>query len=213
MKDKFSIRQATEADIPAVATVLAEAFKHDPAFRRMSPKVKDNPTDILTDMFTFQLEKHFMPLGEVDVVVDSESDKIVACALWDPPGTTKTLKTHAKMLADYVRIIGADVVANVVRQLRNAKYHPQFPHWYLYTIAALPETQGEGIGSELLSYGFKRAEGNPIFLEASSSRSAALYISKGFVPLGYIPDNDDMESELAMWRPSQPLMNELGAQK
>lgn len=207
MNDKFSIRAATNEDVPAVAAVLAEAFKNDASFLRKSNKVKENPIDILTQLFSFQLEQHYMTEGVVDVVVDSESSSIVACALWEPPEASKSVITQAKIVAEHARLLGADVVPNVVRQVRNAKYHPQFTHWYLYTIAALPETQGEGIGSALLSHGFERAGDTPIFLEASSSRSAALYYSKGFVPLGYIPDNDDMESELAMWRPG-PLPTE-----
>lgn len=207
MNDKFTIRAATNDDVPAVALVLAEAFKNDASFLRKSDKVKENPIDILTQLFTSQLEQHYMPEGVVDVVTDGATGRVVACALWEPPEASKSLLTQTKLVAESARLFGADVVSNVVRQVRNAKYHPQFPHWYLYTIAALPETQGEGIGSALLSHGFERVGDTPIFLEASSARSAALYHSMGFVTLGYIPDNDDMESELAMWRPG-PLPTE-----
>ncbi|WP_245802226.1 hypothetical protein [Corynebacterium pacaense] len=57
------------------------------------------------------------------------------------------------------------------------------------------------MGSALLEHGISRAGEEAIYLEATTTRSAQLYHRLGFVPLGYIPNDDSLIPELAMWKP------------
>jgi GNAT superfamily N-acetyltransferase len=60
--------------------------------------------------------------------------------------------------------------------------HYRRPHWYILAVGVRPEHQGQGLGSALLAPTLERCdrEGLPAYLEASSERSAALYVRLGF---------------------------------
>ena len=62
---------------------------------------------------------------------------------------------------------------------------PDEPHWHLFFLGVDPERQGQGVGSALMRPMLERLdrEGTPVYLEASTERSRALYIRHGFVCL------------------------------
>lgn len=198
-KKPLTIREASYSDLEQVSEILTKAFYNDPAFARITAAAPATE-GVLEHIFDMQLEKHYFPKGVIDTGWDADG-KLVTVALWDKPGSSLSLADQAKMLPDYVRLFGRAIATAAVRQFRTSAYHLKFPHWYLYTIAVDPDCQGGGYGSQMLEHGIERAGDDPIYLEASTPRSAALYNRKGFVPLGLIPDRDSMVSETAMWRP------------
>lgn len=197
----ISIRAATQPDLPTITDILVEAFEHDPAFWRIVGERADSGA-LLNELFSLQLEKHYLPYGAVDVAVSSE-EGIVAAALWDKPDTSPPLKARVSKTAGLVRLLGSTIPRALARDLRSGAYHPNFPHWYLYAIGAGASARGKGAGSALLRHGITRAGDSPIYLESSSPRSATLYERHGFFPLGRIPDDDDHPAELGMWRPGK----------
>ncbi|MCD0446872.1 GNAT family N-acetyltransferase [Glycomyces sp. A-F 0318] len=68
-----------------------------------------------------------------------------------------------------------------------AAAHPRdFPHLHLHSIATVPWLRGEGAGGALLAERLRLAdeEGLPVYLEASTARSARLYERAGFAAAG-----------------------------
>ena len=196
---KLTIRPATEGDVNQIVDILTDAFETDPAFRRIMQPLSDE-TKNLRKIFDLQLRHEYLPYGIVDVEFNEEGE-MLGVALWNKPGKPITFLSLLRYVPDYVRVFGKSFIGAVLRERKSEKLHPQFPHWYLYTLAVRPGHQGEGLGTTLLRHGMERAGETPIYLEASTPDSAALYKRLGFVPLGEIPDDDDMPSELGMWHP------------
>lgn len=194
-----TVLPATQADFPKIVDVLVEAFANDPAFLRWIPQ-PDPGSAKLRALFELQIEKQYAVAGNIDVARDSEGE-IVGVALWDRPDGNHSAKDQAAMLPRLVSIFGIKAAQVVWTDLSSARFHPKFPHWYLYTVATSSSARGTGVGSALLNHGIARAGDEAIYLEATSTRSAQLYNRLGFVPLGYIPSDDDGTPELAMWKP------------
>ena len=63
-----------------------------------------------------------------------------------------------------------------------AKLDPKVPHWHYGPFAVLPERQGQGIGSQLLTYFCKRVDGvgAAAYLETDKAENVTLYKRFGF---------------------------------
>lgn len=195
----ITVVTATSAQYPAVIELLVEAFSTDPGFLRVIPQ-PDSGNHLLRSLFELQIEAQYAKDGHIDVATNEEG-VMVGVALWDAPDAGHGALDQAKLLPRLIKIFGPNTAKLVLREFTSARMHPRFPHWYLYTIATTPESRGTGVGSALLAHGLQRAGEEAIYLEATSTRSAQLYHRLGFVPLGYVPDNDDLTSEFAMWKP------------
>ncbi|WP_096455960.1 GNAT family N-acetyltransferase [Corynebacterium suranareeae] len=197
-----TVSPARQADYQAIIGILVEAFANDPAFLRWIPQ-PDPGSAKLRALFELQIEKQYAQAGDIDVARNTEGD-IVGVALWDRPDGKHGAKDQAAMLPRLVSIFGIKAAQVIWTDLNSARFHPKFPHWYLYTLAASKSAQGTGVGSALLKHGIDRAGDEAIYLEATSTRVAQLYNRLGFVPMGYIPSDDEGIPELAMWKP--PVM-------
>src|SRR5262249_12337456 len=62
------------------------------------------------------------------------------------------------------------------------EHHPPGTYYYLQFLGVVPERQGQGVGSAMLSHVLERSdrEGVPAFLDATSSRNRAFYERHGF---------------------------------
>jgi GNAT superfamily N-acetyltransferase len=63
-----------------------------------------------------------------------------------------------------------------------AKMDPKEPHWHYGPFAVLPERQGQGIGSQLLTYFCERVDeqGGAAYLETDKAENVQLYQRFGF---------------------------------
>lgn len=195
----MNIRAVTESDIPASAAVLAAAFANDPSFARVVGNLED-PEAALDALFRAQLRTQYVPRGVADICED-EDGEVLGVALWERPGTSFGAGSYVRLASEVARVFGTGLVKLAVGEAQAAKYHPEFPHWYLYTLVVAPGAQGQGIGSQLLEHGLTRAGDDAVYLEATTQGSARLYTRLGFVPLGEIPSKDAGPNELAMWKP------------
>ncbi len=195
----ITVTQAQPSQYQHVVEVLVDAFAQDPGFLRLIPQPDPEDT-MLRGLFELQIRKQYSEFGRIDVALN-EQGEIVGVALWDSPDGSHSAKDHVVLLPQMIKLFGVQTAKLVLKEFSSARLHPKFPHWYLYTIASVPPARGTGVGSALLNHGIERAGDEAIYLEATSTRSAQLYHRLGFVPLGYIPDQDDMPSELAMWKP------------
>jgi GNAT superfamily N-acetyltransferase len=137
--------------------------------------------------------------GRVDVTEDGSG-----CALWlpmpadahaDDSGEDGPARLRAAVDPDNERV---ELIGRLTQDI-----HPTGrAHEYLWMIGVTPKRQGEGLGTALVRHVLDRCdhEGLPAYLEASSTRSRALYERLGFEPTGAplaLPDGPHM---WPMWR-------------
>lgn len=199
------IRPAREDELPAAIEVLAHAFAQDRAVRSIVAHTggQHNNVDFARAIYEIQVYGHYFPNGEVDLAIDN--GEIVGVGLWACPNKQMSTPKFMALLPKYINLFRRAVPFVARREARTASAHPGFAHWYLFAIAVSSSVQGKGIGSTMLKHGLRRAGDAPVYLEASTPKSAALYRSLGFVELGPIEVAGDKLAdppEVAMWRPT-----------
>ncbi|KQB85578.1 GNAT family N-acetyltransferase [Corynebacterium oculi] len=195
------IRSYQPSDRDAAVGVLARAFHGDPSFARVATLATSSDTwGVIHEIFDLQITHEYEPAGVIDVA--EENGEILGVALWNTPeGKKAGLSDQATALKRYAKLFGRHLPTMYLRERELAAHHPKFPHWYLYALAVSPAAQGKGVGSQLLKAGMERAGNQAVYLESSTRRSAKLYASLGFAPLGELPLHGEGPTEVAMWLP------------
>lgn len=175
------VRRADEADIPAMAAVLARAFVRDPFFSWLAG---DAPERNLR-----------MRLGWAGILRHASAgldetwttDDMAGVAIWLPP------ERRASSFLDSLRLVPAlarltgwrrlrevSAATELLEQRRHAQVHA--PHWYLAALGVEPERQRQGIGGALLRLVLDRADADrtPAYLETATARNVLLYERHGF---------------------------------
>jgi ribosomal protein S18 acetylase RimI-like enzyme len=174
--------------------ILIAAFRDDPAIRSLYP------TDIeyvrFFPGFAMAFGGRAFTAGTVDLDADGH-----AVALWFPPGIAPDRDAVMNHLARSTPKSRLNLLAAALEM--RAGLHPSEPHWYLPWMGVMPEAQGMGIGSALLREGLARADADrlPVYLEATTRRSAAFYARHGFETKTTIRPPDHPEV-ISMWRPA-----------
>ena len=198
----LSVREATVADLPDVVDLLSTTFREDPSVGWVVRKARD-PESLLADYFTISTEELYLPHGRVTVATDG--DTILGTALWLPPGAKAPRVMTLRLLGTLAK--AGKAMADVLKYTSGTNHsHLTFPHWYLHTIAVPASSRGLGVGTLLLDEGIEHAADAAIVLEATTTRSARLYMSKGFVPIEEIPTIGP-DNEIAMVKPSPRLVD------
>ncbi|MBN1335548.1 MAG: GNAT family N-acetyltransferase [Deltaproteobacteria bacterium] len=109
--------------------------------------------------------------------------------IWFPPG-----KTHIHSLG-YLEdplfwyqamLMGWKTLSRISTcEACAARVHQEIvpgPHWYLWALAVDPDSQGKGVGNDLLAPGLERADqqGLPVYLETHDFDNIAYYQRHGF---------------------------------
>ncbi|MET8311407.1 GNAT family N-acetyltransferase [Micromonospora sp. NPDC005173] len=190
------VRQADEADRPAVSDILTEAFMDDPVTCWLFPASGERG----------RLQSHFY--GHL---LDQASAE--AYLVGRGEGASVWLALAAGQAPDEERPDAPDVDRNSVfgengARLRTlglalAERHPRRePHLYLSCMGVVGGRQGAGLGSAMLRHRLERADADGLaaYLEASSPRSHALYLRYGFEDLGEPVRVADSPLLWPMWR-------------
>jgi GNAT superfamily N-acetyltransferase len=171
-----ALRQATAEDVQRLTTVLAEAFFDDPVFGWLMPE-DSNRRARLRRYFGIELRHYTLPRGRVWATSD-----LSGAALSLPPGAWRA-PPHASLMEGGAFGIHLSRAARLgaAMEWRHTR-KPREPHYYVRDIGVHPDMQGKGLGSALLQPTLERCDrdGLPVYLEASSERSAALYERHGF---------------------------------
>ena len=175
----IEIRQATPADIPTLAAVLARAFGRDPMV--VWPFVTGE------DLET-RIRAHFEQLdgllaAEGWMYEAGRADGVMALI---PPGSEARTR-----VTDQASVRGmADLTPDEGRRYEQfwawiEGCHPDEPHWLLDQLAVDPSMQGRGIGRAMLELAIVRAAADqlPLFLETGTERNVALYRRFGFTEI------------------------------
>ncbi len=190
------IRRVNPADAALVGRIGAAAFQDDPVGRWLVPD-EDRRRRLFPAVFRCYFAA-FAPHGQTYV-----NDAGTGAALWQPAGTDlfPTREEGERWFAEVAELVGPDAGRwGVLDEIFEA-HTPAEPHMHLQILAVMPEAQGRGIGSALMSDMFERAdrEGTAAYLEATSHRNRALYERHGFEYRGpiAIPGGPTLH---AMWR-------------
>jgi len=177
-----AVREATEADVPALAEVLAQAFQRDPVHRWLFPSEAECARG--SRSFFSVILGEARRTGTV-----LTTTRLEGAALWVPPRATHApvfggLRFMARMLVILRhRSLRGLRAANAVESQHFAK-----PHWYLAVLGTAPEHQGKGVSTAVMDPILRRcdAEGVPAYLESSNIVNIPLYERRGFRVTGEI---------------------------
>jgi GNAT superfamily N-acetyltransferase len=194
-------RNATRADVPALATALAGAFRGDPIWSWIAPDL---------DRWDARAEGAFAPETAVKIRYGHTytTDDRAGAALWAPPGTWRgTAGDALKVLWPMFRLTGVAGSRRGIGVLRaSERAHPEGDdHWYLAVLGTHPDQQGRGVGSALLRPVLERCDldGSGAYLESSKPENVPFYERHGFAVTGVITPGGSPPLTL-MWRDPRP---------
>jgi len=172
------VRKIVTKDHTRVTDLLGRAFDDDPVMNFMA-KPDARRSDRIRMIMDLALRKLTFPFGETYVTEGFEG-----AALWNPPnGRPHGLLNDLSMLPAMVRVAGLSRMPRVLGALQTMdKKHPKEPHYYLLAIGVEPDSQGRGIGTQLMAPILERAdqEKMPAYLESSKEKNLPLYQRNGF---------------------------------
>lgn len=195
----IDIARATPTDVPRLSRTLARAFQDDPVFGWVVPDA---------DLRRQRLQSVFAAFAELYLIHDETylADEGAGAALWAPAGSEPVPEEHAETF-------GTRLAAALEKHAERAleldelldQHHPDQDCAYLQFMGVVPEHQGRGLGSRLLTtvLGGCDATDTPAYLEATSPDNRRLYQRHGFEVVGELtlPDGPPL---WRMWREAAP---------
>lgn len=176
----IDIARATSTDVPTIGDALARAFHADPVLAWIVPDAARRRAR-LPSAFTAFAEV-YLSHNETYVTGDG-----AGAALWAPAGVEPILEEQAEAFGERIAAAlgdDADRAWEVTALLE--QHHPGEPSFYLQFLGVVPERQGRGLGSRLLTTVLRRCDavGAPAYLEATSVHNRRLYQRHGFEVIG-----------------------------
>jgi GNAT superfamily N-acetyltransferase len=195
---KTQIRKADSEDTAVASAVLTAAFYDDPVTEWLVPDRRRRPA-VLPPAFNLYFDA-FQAHGETYLTEDG-----VGVALWLPP---RRDLLQPEELDEFGRRMEEAAGPDTARFFELDEFFeahaPSEPHWHLQLLGVMPDHQGQGLGSILLTEVLQRTDrdGDSAYLEATTLRNRALYERHGFECVGKIvlPDGPPLWQ---MWRSPQ----------
>jgi ribosomal protein S18 acetylase RimI-like enzyme len=184
-----AVRPADTGEVRALSRALAQAVLTDAVFAWMIPqrlrRLKRREL-----MFRLELETYVLPQGGLVHTVDNPGGNGLAgaCLTLPPDQWRMPTAVDGRTALRWLRVFGRRLSRATSVQKAMNEHHPDEPHYYIRTIGVRPGMQGRGLGSALMrpTLDLCDSEQLPAYLEASSERSAALYVRLGFAHLGVL---------------------------
>lgn len=175
------VRRATEADIPAMAAVLARAFARDPYVSWLTGDAPER--NLRMRMGWTGILRH----AAAGLRETWTTDDVAGVAIWVPPGRgASSFVDSLRMVPALARLTGwrrlREVSAATELLEQRRRTHAPAPHWYLSALGVDPEHQRQGIGTALLQLVLDRADADaaPAYLETATAHNVLLYERHGF---------------------------------
>jgi ribosomal protein S18 acetylase RimI-like enzyme len=189
-----NVRSAQSEDLDVIVGILTESFFEDPVMCwAFEESVRPRRLDV---MWRVMAKHGYIPAGAATVLPGGDG-----AALWMPPGRSLDDAFWSEHASEFVGGLEGDLDRiSQLGDVMNAS-HPTVEHWYLLAIGIHPHAQGRGLGGTLLAHTLARADAarQPAYLEATSTRSRALYERFGFEVTGEIRPGDGPPL-WCMWR-------------
>jgi ribosomal protein S18 acetylase RimI-like enzyme len=179
---EIDVREATPADVPTMADILARALADSPFTVWHTPDA-ERRVGVMTRLLTAGLEHLWLRHGEVYTT----SGEIAGCCIWMPPGaesnrddgTASFDEALTRLFQDSPRL--SELFAIFERN------HPTQPRYYLPFIAVDPSTQRRGVGKAMVAPVLAKCDRDGIvaYLEADD-RSRPFHERNGFKVIGEV---------------------------
>lgn len=181
----LEVIQLQPDDVARVPDVLPEAFRHDILWRYFVPD-ETQRVSYLRHLQRYSLQN---AARAGTAYTTPQYDGI---AIWQPPGHTEidsweSLQGGAlPMMLRLLRAVGPGRIPAYLNFIRyaDARQKAIIPgdHWYLASIGVHPNSQGKGIGGQLMRPVLERADANrlPCYLETSTERHVTFFQQQGF---------------------------------
>jgi ribosomal protein S18 acetylase RimI-like enzyme len=187
------------------ATVLAEAFLHDPAWVAIGPPDEPARRRLLRRFFRVALFETRHWGGPAWAAIRGAATVGVAVTFGAgktfPPPWASALEAPLFLLAgrrtsQHAMQVGAAM----------ARAHPRQPHLYLWFLAAHPRHQRRGVGRALMEQVLREAALRkvPVYLETATPENVPYYRAFGFGVTGEAP----LPGRSRMWFMSRPVPDE-----
>jgi len=196
------VKKASKEDYDAVIDITAKGFYDDPVMKWMLRS--DDKYESALQLF-MQTLAHMIYLPHRESYIN---DARTGATIWLPPGETGELSllTQLRSVPTMIRIAGLTGIPSMLRvQSFLDKKHPTKPHYYLFSIASLPEMRGQGIGSSLMAPMTARFDEQQVgaYLENSRSANLPFYQRHGFEVTEQVQLPDGGPTMWLMWREPQ----------
>ncbi len=179
----IAIARAVPADAPTLGATLARAFQDDPVFGWIIPDAHRRAACLPAVFAAFA--EAYLPHDETYVAGDG-----AGAALWAPAGTEAVSAEQAEVLGQQLAAVLDEQDLGRAEQVAALldEHHPAEPCAYLQFMGVVPEHQGRGLGSRLLTTVLQRCDttGTPAYLEATSVHNRRLYQRHGFATVGEV---------------------------
>jgi GNAT superfamily N-acetyltransferase len=191
-------RPASDAELDAVAEVIALAFATDPVW---GPALvgADGRTDHLRPYWRLFVE------GAQRFRTVRVTPGLEAVAVWLPPGGEELDEAGVRAFGTLVEdALDPEVLADlrVLFERFEASRAPLADHCYLSLLATDPAHRGRGVGQQLLAADLALwdAAGVPAYLESTNPANDHRYARAGFRPIGGFDAVRNDARVTAMWR-------------
>lgn len=193
------VHRATQNDFDVVCDVTAKGFADDPVLTWMLRKGPDQAETVRLFIRTMARLIYFRT-GESWV-----NDAGTGATMWLPPGASGDLsfREQIRSTPTMIRLAGLTGIPRLLRvQSFLDEKHPKEPHYYLFTIASLPEMRGQGIGSGLMEPMMQQfdQEQIPSYLENSKEANLSFYQRHGYEVVEEIRLLNEGPPMWLMWR-------------
>ena len=171
------------SEVHVAALLLSKSFAADPIITHyLHDPVRREVA--LPAFFEAVLEEM---LPSATVYEARSGGRLVGVAAWAPPRPAR-VDEAARARADRCRRVVETMFPSTSAQLYAGfaaleEFHPPEPHWYLAFIGISPDSQGRGIGQELLAPLLHTADDTSAscYLETPFPRTHSFYVRLGFI--------------------------------
>lgn len=192
------IRLATRSYREHVIKILTASFDSNPAVNDTVPPGEGRERKMRV-LMEYLVDTAYSKRG-----VYLNDDLSGAILMYDPVSFPDKFSDTFRQLRLVNRCIGWSRLKYIsAKDKKMRSFRPSAPHFYLSMIGTLPEAQGKGIGSGMISFIQRLAqkESKSIYLETSVLKNVELYKRKGFVVHGEWKIREDYHVHLMSYRP------------
>jgi len=199
-----AIRRAHPGDADAMKHILATGFREDPPLAWILPEPSDR--ERLSPAFFAPFVDMALTDGQAYVSAD-----LSGTALWlDVDVEAQATEDGDALRQRLIEGLGPEYAKRffVLDELFSGSHPAHESHAYLLFIGVRPDRQCQGVGTALLAAGLEAvdATSRPAYVEASSTRNAALYARHRFESMDSTLALPDGPSLYPMWRPANPTI-------